>query len=206
MPAPARPAYHHGNLRQALIDAALAIAAEKGVDKVTVREAGIRAGVSSAAPFRHFASRIALLTAAAEEATQRLFDNIAYALARCNADDPLERFHCMGTAYLRWAAGNPTHFIIVSSRSIIDYDASPALVRLNDDLRATMIGLLSEAHVQGKLRSNEIDTIVVEARALVYGLARMAADGHFAQWAQKKSTQAVMARVLALFIAQLRAD
>src|SRR5579871_2109283 len=70
--APARRAYHHGNLRAALVEAALALVEDVGADRVTVREAARRAGVSSGAPFRHFPDRTALLTAVAEEAMRRL--------------------------------------------------------------------------------------------------------------------------------------
>lgn len=60
-----RGSYHHGDLRAALIDAALAIVAEKGVAGLSVAETARRTGVSAAAPYRHYASRTELLSAAA---------------------------------------------------------------------------------------------------------------------------------------------
>lgn len=57
--------YHHGNLRAALVDAALELVAEKGVAGLSVAEAARRTGVSTGAPYRHFANRAALLSAAA---------------------------------------------------------------------------------------------------------------------------------------------
>src|SRR5689334_13710180 len=64
----ARTAYHHGSLREALVIGALELVAERGVSGLSVAEAARRAGVSSAAPYRHFASRAALLSAAATTA------------------------------------------------------------------------------------------------------------------------------------------
>ena len=90
-PAVAKP-YHHGDLRRVLIDAALRLAQEGGLEAVSVREAARRAGVSPGAPFRHFPSRDALMTAVAEEAQRRFRAELEAALAPVPADDPLARF------------------------------------------------------------------------------------------------------------------
>ena len=79
-PAAPKP-YHHGDLRRVLIDAALKLAEEGGPEAVSVREAARRAGVSPGAPFRHFDSRAALMTAVAEEAQRRFRAEIEAALA-----------------------------------------------------------------------------------------------------------------------------
>src|SRR5262249_48598255 len=100
-PAAPKP-YHHGDLRRALIDAALKLA-EEGLPAVSVREAARRAGVSPGAPFRHFDSRDALMTAVAEEAQRRFRAEIEIALAEAPDGDPLQRFRAFGLAYLRWA-------------------------------------------------------------------------------------------------------
>jgi AcrR family transcriptional regulator len=66
--APGRPAtYHHGDLRRALVDAALALVQERGAEGFTLREAARRVGVSQTAPYRHFETKEALLAAVAEE-------------------------------------------------------------------------------------------------------------------------------------------
>src|SRR5438045_9667491 len=106
--SPPKP-YHHGDLRRVLVDAALQLAERRGPDAVSVREAARRAGVSPGAPFRHFPSRDALMTAVAEEAQRRFRAEIEAALSEAPAGDPLARFRCLGLAYLRWALSNPTH-------------------------------------------------------------------------------------------------
>src|SRR5258705_10098767 len=87
-PATPRP-YHHGDLRRVLIDAAVDLVGEGGPDAVSVREAARRAGVSPGAPFRHFASRDALMAAVAEEAQRRFRAEIDATLAKVPVDDPL---------------------------------------------------------------------------------------------------------------------
>jgi AcrR family transcriptional regulator len=177
-----RAEYHHGNLRQALIDAAVQLVEEGGPENVSVREAAMRAGVSPGAPFRHFESKTALMTAVAEQAMSRFRSEINIAVENVTLEDPIERFFAIGVAYLRWAFQNPTHFQIVSTRSLIDWDGSESLRRDNEAVRSLLEGAMLEAQRQGKLRSDNITETQIAARALVYGLARMHIDGHFAQW------------------------
>src|SRR5258708_23616495 len=83
---PARRNYHHGNLRQALIDAALELVREGGGEAVSVREAARRAGVSPGAPFRHFPTRTALMTAGSEESMRRFRAGVDAPLKQAPAD------------------------------------------------------------------------------------------------------------------------
>ena len=177
-----RRSYHHGRLREALIEAALQLLEEGGPERVTVREVGKRVGVSSGAPFRHFPTRTALLTAVAEQAMGRLRTEIDTALEQADPDDPLARFRAVGTAYLRWATRNPTHFRVISDRSLIDIEGSEIFRRHNLEIRQLMDELLAEADRRGLLAPTDVKLVPIAARALVYGLARMRIDGHLAQW------------------------
>jgi hypothetical protein len=125
------------------------------------------------------------MTAVAEQATRRLRDAIRDVLAETEGRPPMKRFNALGTAYTQWALNNPTHFQIVSNRSLIDFDGSESLRDDNDELRAIMDGLLAEAAERGELRSGPIGTIPLAARAIAYGMARMFVDGHFPQWGVK---------------------
>lgn len=174
--------YHHGDLRRVLIDAALRLAEEGGADSVSVREAARRAGVSPGAPFRHFPSRDALMTAVAEEAQRRFRAEIDAVLATAPAGDPLGRFRSLGLAYLRWAMRNPSHFEIISSGGFFDHDKSEALSRNNAELIGMTGRLLAEASAQGQLRAVDLKQVQIAGRALVYGFARMDIDGHFLRW------------------------
>lgn len=186
---PGRSSYHHGNLRDTLIDAAVQLIEEGGPDNVSVREAAKRAGVSPGAPFRHFSNKTALMTAVAEQAMSRFRSEITNAVENVATDDPIERFAAVGIAYLRWAIRNPTHFQIISTRSLIDWDSSESLRRDNEAVRSLMEGSMAEAQRRNMLRSDDITETQIAARALVYGLARMYIDGHFAQWAVAGHTE-----------------
>jgi AcrR family transcriptional regulator len=174
--------YHHGDLRRVLIDAALRLAEEGGAEQVSVREAARRAGVSPGAPFRHFETRDALMTAVAEEAQRRFRAEIETALAEAAAGDPLSGFRTLGLAYLRWAMRNPAHFEIISTARYFDHDGAAELSRDNAELIAMTERLLAEAFAQGQLRSADLKTVQIAGRALVYGFARMNLDGHLPRW------------------------
>jgi AcrR family transcriptional regulator len=180
--APPPKPYHHGDLRRVLIDAALGLAEEGGVEEVSMREAARRAGVSPGAPFRHFESREALMTAAAEEAQRRFRVEIETALGEAPADDPLLRFRSFGLAYLRWAMRNPAHFEIISTGRYFDHDRAASLSRDNAELIAMTERTLSEAFARGQLRITDLKAVQIAGRALVYGFARMNIDGHFPRW------------------------
>jgi AcrR family transcriptional regulator len=180
--APAPKRYHHGDLRRVLIEAALQLVADGGPDAVSVREAARRAGVSPGAPFRHFPSRDALMTAVAEEAQRRFRAEIEAAIAKAPAGEPLARFRCLGLAYLRWATRNPTHFEIISNRRFFDHDRAEGVSRDNAELIDLTERLLAEAAAQGQIGSADLKQVQIAGRALVYGFARMNIDGHFPRW------------------------
>src|SRR5688572_8668339 len=137
--------YHHGNLVEALVAVTIEIIEERGVEHVSVREAAKRAGVSPGAPFQHFRSKTALLTAVAEQAMGWLTQAVAEAQAKVDADDPLGSLEAIGRGYLQWALANPTHFEIINSRTLIDFTASESLRDQNEAIRRRMIELLTQA-------------------------------------------------------------
>lgn len=104
-----RRGYHHGNLREALTKAALDLIAEKGPTGFSFAEAARAAGVSPAAPYRHFRDRDALL---AEIAT-RGFDSFADELLRAwdeGRPEPYRAFVRLGRAYLAFARAEPAYY------------------------------------------------------------------------------------------------
>ena len=199
-------AYHHGNLRAALLEAAVHLAEEGGPENVSVREVAKRVGVSPGAPFRHFSSKTALMTAVAEDAMSRFRAEITVAVEAVADGDALGRYAAVGFAFLRWAVQNPTHFQIISTRSLIDWSSSQALQRDNEAIRALMEEALLTAQQDGLLRSGDLAEAQIAGRALVYGLARMYIDGHFAQWGVEGERAEQTAQNALKFFIALMAD
>jgi AcrR family transcriptional regulator len=197
---PKRP-YHHGNLVETLVAVTIEIIEERGVEHVSVREAAKRAGVSPGAPFQHFRSKTALLTAVAEQAMGKLTQAVIDAQSKVETDDPMAKFEAIGLGYLKWALANPTHFEIISSRTLIDFESSESLLAQNNAIRHRMIELLTEARV---IEGLDFDHFVLASRALAYGLARMAVDGHFPRWHPSEPPLEAARKALGLFIAGVR--
>jgi AcrR family transcriptional regulator len=104
-----RKGYHHGNLREALVRAALDLIAEKGPFGFTFADAARSAGVSSAAPYRHFRDRDALVA----DVARRGFDLFASKLERAwneGKPDPYTAFQEIGRAYLAFARDEPAYY------------------------------------------------------------------------------------------------
>lgn len=201
MPTPR--AYHHGNLRQTLLNAAVLLAEEVGTERLSLRELARRVGVAPSAPYRHFASRKALLTAVAEEATERLRIGMVTGVA-AQRQHGLEQLQALGEAYLRWAEQYPMHFRVVSARDQIDYATASGMVQRNQELRDMTVQAVQLAQQQGAAQTFDPQTLAVLARATVYGLARMQTDGHFAQWGLDSATGWQSARkLLGVFIGLL---
>lgn len=206
-PAPARAGYHHGNLVEALLEAAIALIEEKGVEALAVREVAKRAGVSPGAPFRHFSSKTALLTAVAEQAMTRLTAAVRAELEAKGDADPVEALRAVGRGYLNWALENPTHFQVISSRSLIDLHGSPRLTEENEAIRVIVAALIERGQRDGSLRRGlAADDLLYASRALMYGIVRMWIDGHFKEWKIEKPPAAAMLGALDLFVGLIGAD
>lgn len=105
-----RKGYHHGNLREALIEATLSLVVEKGPQGFTLAEAARLAGVSAAAPYRHFKGREDLLEEIARRGFEIFADLMEHAFAN-GKPTPLTAFEAVGRAYLAFARKFPGHYI-----------------------------------------------------------------------------------------------
>lgn len=97
-----RTSYHHGNLKQALVDAAIALIEEKGPLAFTLAEAARQAGVSAAAPYRHFAGREDLLAEVARQGFVEFSERLEAAYDN-GQPDPITAIQHIGAAYLAFA-------------------------------------------------------------------------------------------------------
>jgi AcrR family transcriptional regulator len=109
--------YHHGNLRQALVEAALSLIEEKGPTGFTLSEAAKLAGVTPAAVYRHFAGREDLIAEAARQGFDIFADLMQYAYDS-GLPSALSAFEATGRAYLAFARKHPGHYIAMFESGI----------------------------------------------------------------------------------------
>ncbi|MFQ5622328.1 MAG: TetR/AcrR family transcriptional regulator [Paracoccaceae bacterium] len=121
----ARKGYHHGNLKHALTDATLRLIVEKGPHGFTLAEAARQAGVSAAAPYRHFSGREEILAEIARQGFEMFADLMQQAFNR-GEPTPLAAFEAVGRAYLAFARKYPGYYIAMFE-SGISITANPDL-------------------------------------------------------------------------------
>lgn len=171
----ARVTYHHGNLRQALIDAALAIIAEdQDAANVSLREVARRVGVSQAAPYRHFADKDALLVAVAEEGFQRLLR--ALQVDAGSDPDPLARLQASGVAYVKFAIAHPAHYRVMFSTFRVEQGNDSSLNAVAGETFAVMVDMISAGQAVGAIQPDNPRKLAWVTWSLVHGLALLLID------------------------------
>ena len=168
--------YHHGDLRRALLEEAVRTIRDDGAPALTLRAVGARLGVSRTALYRHFADKSALLNAVSEEG----FRGLGNALERAWADDGggIAGFEKMGSAYVRFALDNPSHYRVMfgvwSSRAHHD----PSLRAAGTRAFQLLVDALAALQRDGVARRE--DPAVAVARyvwAVVHGISMLGIDG-----------------------------
>lgn len=159
---PAIGNYHHGDLRNALLEAARAILEEEGLAALSLRAVARRAGVSHAAPYRHFANHEALLVELATEGFMELRTDIAGSVDAQDGD--ADRITSIGAAYMRFVAKRPAVARLMFGPQLPNRDAYDAL-----NAAADAIG----NEISGALENNALG---LAAWASVHGLAMLSLE------------------------------
>lgn len=169
--APARP-YHHGNLREALLAAALEELQQAGASGLSLREVARRAGVSHSAPRHHFRDKRGLLTAVAADGYRRLADITARAL---DAGGQLEQ---VGLAYVEFALSNPGHFAVMFRPDLYDPD-DDAFVQERDRAAGVLLSAVA-ADLPAVAPPDQVLAGAVAAWSITHGFATLWATGNLA--------------------------
>ena len=216
MPTIARPAqdeartpYHHGDLRRALVHAALALVTEEQDWGFSLREVARRAGVSHNAPYKHFADKRDLLAAVATLGFEALRARLLAAIAETRSADAA--LLAIGVAYVRFGMENPAHYRLMFGPTLTA--AEGGLPVLAAEAAAGAKAVLQEAVLRGA-RSGcfaaspdspaELEVAALSAWSLVHGLTMLAIDGLAKAGASSSLPDAVVASVARALIDGLR--
>jgi len=199
-----RAAYHHGDLPNALADAATDLARRGGPEAVVLREAARQVGVSAAAAYRHYVGHGELLQAVKQRALAALADAMQEGLASGErladpAADAVRRFENLGRAYVGFALANPGLFHTAFCRSDGRSD-SGSDARSGSDVTARIAasrpyqilsGSLDELVEAGLLDEARRQVAPIAFWAAVHGLATLLVDGPLAAMTDSEQAQAV---------------
>lgn len=169
--------YHHGRLKEALIEAARRFAAERGPAGFSLAEIAKSVGVTAAAPYRHFADRDALMSELARRGFEQFADELLAAWDG-GAPDPVSAARRMGEAYLGFARREPGLYASMFGRArALDAPASGAAAdRALDALRraaAAMLARYGAPHADAR-------ALAMRIWALAHGVAMLTISGHLA--------------------------
>ncbi|MGI9263794.1 MAG: TetR/AcrR family transcriptional regulator [Gammaproteobacteria bacterium] len=164
--------YHHGDLREALVCSAEQLLEKRGVTGLSLREAAKLAGVSHAAPYRHFRSKAQLLEAVAKAGFERLASSLAM-VRRDHPGDPRGQLIAAGHAYVEWALANPERTRLMYG-GMMKSDNIPE--DLHDSAEAcyqAMYEVIDEGRETGIFRGLDTDSMVVSGWSAVHGLTML---------------------------------
>jgi AcrR family transcriptional regulator len=167
-----KSSYHHGELRRTLLDVSIDVIDRRGVDALNLRELAARAGVSSGAPYHHFADRGALLSAIAEEG----FAGLAAAMIRerdAAPDDASSRLAAIGRAYVRFAKTHRGYFRVMFRADLHSAD----LVQAKPQTFQLLCDAIRDCQRSGVAPPGDWQPLVLTAWSTVHGLATLWIDG-----------------------------
>jgi AcrR family transcriptional regulator len=176
-----KDAYHHGNLRRALLDGALVVIRERGIDGLSLREVAARAGVSHAAPYHHFKDKAALIDALAAEGAALMDQSMAAAAGRAGAV-PRDRLLALGMAYVTFAVEEPEYYEATkaSARMAPETGDAGESAALGVNAWSRLLGAVVACQDAGQLPQGDTGVMGAGLWSLVHGLAELWRTGQLA--------------------------
>lgn len=171
-----RDRYHHGDLRRALLDEALRTIQQDGVAALTLRSIGLRLGVSRTALYRHFTDKRALLSSVATEGFRLLTERL---VAAWNVGG-VRGFNAMGTAYIRFAMANPSHYRVMFGGFVDDGPRGEELLRESTAAFQALVDAIIALQKDAAVRKDDPQRLAQFIWAAVHGVSMLIIDGQLA--------------------------
>lgn len=172
--------YHHGNLKEALLESALILLKETGVEALTLREVARRAGVSPGAPYHHFKDKAELVQALAQKSLETL-DHLSREAVEDKAS-ATEKLHAVGVAYVMYALEHSAEF------SVMFRPGMGARPLFPEPATAPVFSVLLEVIEDfPNVKESERMSAAITAWSLVHGLAVLLLEGPLQGLAKDKN-------------------
>ena len=179
--------YHHGDLKNALIQAGVEILAREGVSGLSLRKVAKQAGVSHAAPYSHFADKQALIAAISTEGFKQLFSQIQSVFAAYK-DDPQSLLIETGWTYLQFALNEPDRFKLMFSSVLEKEKDYPDFVEISQNNFRQLVEIVERCQQAHVLKDGEPDLIALSVWGTVHGFISLLLEGQISHTVLEKAS------------------
>jgi AcrR family transcriptional regulator len=186
--------YHHGDLKNALIEAGLEILSKEGVSGLSLRKVARKAGVSHSAPYAHFADKQALIAAISTEGYRLLYEKMQE-IQKNFIDDPSRQLVEVAWAYVRFAQTDPEQFKVTFSNAVASERDYPALVEMTGKCFNQVVRIVKACQEAGILAPSAPDTMAVGIWSVVHGFASLLIEGQISHLVLERTS----VRILLIF-------
>jgi AcrR family transcriptional regulator len=173
----ARDAYQHGDLREALIDAGVKLLTGGGVEKLSLRGAAQLAGVSHAAPYRHYRDKEALVAAIAERGFRMLTAKMRAQLEASGARKAARKLSALGVGYVMFGTEHPAYLQVIFGGGRAHSDMPPELAAAGAEAYGVLRDAVEAGIRAGELRKAEVDDVALACWSMVHGLSMLIIHG-----------------------------
>ncbi|MCA1899503.1 MAG: TetR/AcrR family transcriptional regulator [Chloroflexi bacterium] len=168
--------YHHGDLKNALIEAGIKILSEEGTGGLTLRKVAKLAGVSHSAPYAHFADKQSLIAAISTEGFKRLYAELDAAIL-ANADNPRRQLMEGARAYVQFAMNNIGAFKVMFSSALEKEKDYPSFVEISHKTFERVVDIVKACQAAGALRPAPPEVMAVAVWGQLHGIISLILEG-----------------------------
>lgn len=169
-------AYHHGNLRQALLEAGAQLIEQEGISGVSLRAVAKQAGVSHTAPYRHFKDKNAMLRSIAETGFGLLGQRMAQAM-NDHPDSPEQQLVAAGVAYVELAIDHPQWHNLMFGGVLVNDGIDSSLQETSNESFQGLVDIIANGQSRGVFREGDAHELALTAWSVVHGYAMLASTG-----------------------------
>ncbi len=198
-----RETYHHGDLSNALVAAAIELISKGNSEQITLREVSRRVGVNHRAVYRHFADLTALLAAVAEQGYRQLLETLRAALEGHRRTSPEKRMEALAAAYVAFAIDHSAHYRIMFGRRLNEDGRFPVLEDLVQEAYVLLETELGRGVDAGSFVARPRRELVFSFWSLAHGFASLALVRRIK--VKRALVEPYVRQIVAPFVAGLRA-
>jgi len=192
-------AYHHGDLKTALLDGVEEVVRSEGVGHVSLRGVARRVGVTHAASAHHFENKAGLLTAFATQGYVMLAQAVLAAIEGAQAVDGPSVLEAVGRGYVRFAIANPGRFEVMFRLDLLNA-RDAAVVAASEGAYSLLVSTVARCRSEGFLGGNDPEVVAVAAWSMVHGLAALWISGRLSERIRERDPDRLAGRISRLFV------